>query len=430
MYTSRGQLVWLRFVLLAHLLGSIYGEACYAFSALLDGQAAPFAGEFMAHADGRLEIVPLEQRPPARTDGGSTTLLFGRGVGSWRRRQSGVIEAKLQLFAYTVADQPAEPSELLLICRDGLGIGGGELRGCLFEAAGERPQVGTVRAVPLSSQRRCIARSIRRVCPPEHERLPPLSERFMAAPDEPSRVGAIDLERYRVGGLDSVYYIPDFVTPEDEAEISAQLEGSPDEMWRRMAGRRVQECGTTLAPSGAGLLLERLPEWMRRVCARLVDEGVFPSTLAPNSIALNEYARTEGIAAHSDGPIYAPRVAILSLFSPAVLRFYGRQPELPSQTAWSEETDTPAHTPTGDPIECLLLRPRSLLLFGGQAYREHCHEVAALDDGLEVLSSALVNGHLADAVEGDVIERGERRVSLTIRHVLEFLLAPEAYHEP
>ena len=82
-------------------------------------------------------------------------------------------------------------------------------------------------------------------------------------------------------------------------------------------------------------------------------------------------------------------------------------------------------------MESLLLRPRSLLLFCGDAYREHCHEVASLPAGVEVLGEAgvLVNGELANAREGDVIQRGDRRVSLTIRHVLEFLLSPEeAFH--
>lgn len=425
------------FVVLANLFCCVRGDT-YAFSALLHGHSAPVVGEFVAHSDGRLEVVPLEQQQQQPADQGSMTVLFGRGVGRWWRRPSGVLEAELQLFAYTVAEQPDEPSELLLICRDGLGhpgaASGKELRGCVFEATGERAQVGTVRATPLPRQRRCMARTIKHVRPPEHEQLPPLSDGFLAAAPQrgaemPSKRNALDLEQYRVGGLESVYYIPDFVTPEEEAEIQAQLDGSPAEMWRRMAGRRVQECGTTLAPSGAGLLVERLPRWMQRVCSRLVDAGVFPSTLMPNSVALNEYTKREGIAAHSDGPIYAPRVAILSLFSPAVLHFYGRQPELPSQTAWSEETDTPAHTPTGEPVESLLLRPRSLLVFEGRAYREHCHEVAALEDGIEVVTGTLINGELAGASTGDVVERGERRVSLTIRHVLEFLLAPEAFRE-
>jgi hypothetical protein len=124
-------------------------------------------------------------------------------------------------------------------------------------------------------------------------------------------------------------------------------------------------------------------------------------------------------------------VAIVSLFSDAVLRFYGAQPSLPEQTAWSEETDTPAHAPNGPPLECVLLRRRSLLLFCGDAYRVHCHEVAPAPSGAEVLGEAgrLVNGELAGAAEGEVVERAERRVSLTIRHLLDFLLAPEACFE-
>ena len=238
------------------------------------------------------------------------------------------------------------------------------------------------------------------------------------------------MEAYRVGGLERVYYIPDYLSLDDERAAAEQLAASPAEMWSRMAGRRVQECGTSLAASGMGLMVEELPPWMRALSERLVADGIFPSMLPPNSIALNEYHRDEGIAPHADGPIYSPRVAILSLFSPAVFRFYGRQPELRAQTAWSEATDTPAHVPSGTPVETLLLQPRSLLLFCGEAYHEHCHEVAPAPDGFETLGEAgpLVNGELAGGVsEGDVVERGERRVSLTIRHILEFLLAEEAY---
>ena len=44
--------------------------------------------------------------------------------------------------------------------------------------------------------------------------------------------------------------------------VAAQLAASPSEMWQRMAGRHVQECGTRMAPSarvvggcvGAGLV--------------------------------------------------------------------------------------------------------------------------------------------------------------------------------
>ena len=121
-------------------------------------------------------------------------------------------------------------------------------------------------------------------------------------------------------------------------------------------------------------------------------------------------------------------MAILSLFSPALFRFYGRQPELRQQLAWDAETDTPAHSPRGPPQECLVLQPRSLLLFVGEAFQEHCHEVLACSSGYEVVgdgSGALVNGALAGAEPGETIMRGHR-VSLTVRHLLQFLLAPSA----
>jgi len=118
-------------------------------------------------------------------------------------------------------------------------------------------------------------------------------------------------------------------------------------------------------------------------------------------------------------------VAILSLFSPAVIRFYPKQPDLRRQLAWDEETDTPAHAPDGPPLQCLVLQPRSLLLFAGDAFETHCHEVAACPSGREVAGDAesgkLVNGALAGVEAGETVVRGTR-VSLTIRHLLEFLL--------
>ena len=110
------------------------------------------------------------------------------------------------------------------------------------------------------------------------------------------------------------------------------------------------------------------------------------------------------------------------------MRFYGRQPELGQRTSWNAQTDTPAHTPEGPPVQTLLLQPRSLLVFRGAAFREHCHEVAPLTE--EVLGEAapLVNAVLSGAREGERVVRG-RRVSLTVRHLLDFLLAPEAYRD-
>ena len=73
-------------------------------------------------------------------------------------------------------------------------------------------------------------------------------------------------------------------------------------------------------------------------------------------------------------------------------------------------------------IFCLLA---GILLFAGDAFETHCHEVAACPSGREVAGDAesgeLVNGALAGVEAGETVVRGTR-VSLTIRHLLEFLL--------
>ncbi|KAL1503413.1 hypothetical protein AB1Y20_011464 [Prymnesium parvum] len=364
-------------------------------------------GVMRASASGQLEFVPRSG--------------YGRGVGEWVDRsgedEGQLFEGKLQLFLYEAREAPDAPTELLLL---GVRSPSGELHCCVFAAEGEKLQRGMLVGLLLASPHSSRSLKLRQVR--AHAAFPPFEF------DEHPPLPPLSWEEHRVGKLESVFYIPEFLTPREEKAIDEQIRASPPELWRQMAGRRVQECGSCMAPSGAGLLLEELPPWMQRVCERLILLGVFPPSMPPNSVALNEYAATEGIAAHADGPVYAPRVAVISLFSPAVFRFYGSQPELEERIEWDPETDTPAHRVEGPPVESLLLRPRSLLLFCGTAFREHCHEVAAVPDGSEVLGDAapLVNGHLAGACEGERIVRS-RRVSLTVRHLLEFLLAPEAY---
>ncbi|KAL3932597.1 MAG: hypothetical protein SGPRY_000636 [Prymnesium sp.] len=368
------------------------------------GSGRLIEGELSASESGGLRFLPREG--------------FGSGVGRWTVVEGEVFEGALELFLYSAAGAPDSPTELLLL---GHCSASGEILCCLFAAEGKREQQGMLIASPLAAPRlfcrELCARSVS-----AHSQLPPFVWRRHPA-SKP-----LQLREFRVGRLDSVFYIPDFISEEEEKAIDEQLAASPDELWRQMAGRRVQECGSRMAPSGAGLLIEELPPWMQSICERLLDYAIFPPTLPPNSVALNEYTPNEGIAPHADGPIYAPRVAILSLFSPAVFRFYGRQPELNNHIKWNPETDTPAHQVRGPPFETLLLQPRSLLLFCGEAFREHCHEVAATEDGIEILGEAapLVNAPLAGCKSGERIVRS-RRVSLTLRHLLEFLLAPEAY---
>ena len=55
---------------------------------------------------------------------------------------------------------------------------------------------------------------------------------------------------------------------------------------------------------------------------RLKEQGLFHDLTPCNSARLNKYTSPdEGIHPHADGPVYFPRVVILSLGAPRVLRF-------------------------------------------------------------------------------------------------------------
>lgn len=102
---------------------------------------------------------------------------------------------------------------------------------------------------------------------------------------------------------------------------------------------------------------------------------------------------------HQDGPLYHPGVAILSLGSPAVLRFWRKQEEgagiaavMPNKACacctgslLSPLNPEPCHLPalhgglggTGGlpPVASVLLMPRSLLLFSDEAYEDCLHGI-------------------------------------------------------
>ena len=55
------------------------------------------------------------------------------------------------------------------------------------------------------------------------------------------------------------------------------------------------------------------PDWAQSLFDALVAAGIFPKDAPPNHIIVNEYTPGIGMSAHKDGPMYAPRVAILTL---------------------------------------------------------------------------------------------------------------------
>ena len=263
--------------------------------------------------------------------------------------------------------------------------------------------------------------------------LPP-RPRLDWSPGGPWGVGPED------GGL---WYAPDFVSAREADALVRQCYTARADMWTtlRTSGRRLQEWGGRVRPeSDGGTVPEPTPPWVAAVCAAVVESGVFPADAPPNHVLLNEYQGGQGIMPHEDGPLYAPTVAILSLAAPCVLDFKrkpdrhaggptyhrGRCAGCKKVHAPSEPCATalPGAPDWEDGPVAVVLRPASLVVFGGDAYTQRLHGIDGGPGG-GVVPPHAANCAAARVAPGDVLARGRRaRVSLTIRRVLTMRGAP------
>ena len=230
-------------------------------------------------------------------------------------------------------------------------------------------------------------------------------------------------------GIGGVAHVREWVSSEEEAELLRCADSAPPDGWTTLRGRRLQMFGGQPAMP---MVHEPLPAWVQSVCEQLVRAGVFPEDSPPNHVLLNEYQPGQGIDAHKDGPLYAARVAILSLGSHTAFEFL--------------EEDTSSDVIVRRPLASLLLPRRGLLVFEGDAYAHALHTVSrATEDDMSALlwlGGRGADGALAEATDEVAPEavaemapetalpeqvapetarrrlgRG-RRVSLTIRRVL------------
>lgn len=163
-----------------------------------------------------------------------------------------------------------------------------------------------------------------------------------------------------------------------------------------------------------------LPPPLEEIAQELVKRGVFPASLIPNHVLLNEYQPGQGILPHTDGPRYEHRTATLSLGSDVVIKFSKRlsTSEIGStrNNHGSENDNRNDALESGDgnqpsslaPIQ-ILLESGSLLVFDGDAYLNYCHGIE-MDVWRDVTTDNCLN-----AASGKIIPRG-LRYSLTFRH--------------
>lgn len=199
----------------------------------------------------------------------------------------------------------------------------------------------------------------------------------------------LSLGDHRVGFCPRVWYVPECYSAEEESSIAEAVRALP---FTTLKTRRLQTHCSAERP---------LPSFLQRVVESVSEFAPFP--LPVNHVLVNEYLPSQGILHHTDGPSYDPFVAIVSLLAPSVMTFRKR---LSSSQIGVEEQEE---------VFCVLLQPRSVLIFSDEAYTHHLHGIDessrhALD------SSPCVNAHVVGGAQSGFIHRTDTRLSLTLRH--------------
>ncbi|KAI5075231.1 hypothetical protein GOP47_0009307 [Adiantum capillus-veneris] len=172
-----------------------------------------------------------------------------------------------------------------------------------------------------------------------------------------------ELEMYRVGTLPTIFYIPDYLSRQDQLRLLNQVNTGSSTKWKSLKNRRLQNWGGVVHEKG--LLPQQLPPWLSDLTGNICkDVGLFPAPL--NHVLINEYLPGQGIMPHQDGPAYFPIVAILSLGSPAVMEF------TPHQKLLGQSGD-PGNVHEGVSV---ILMPGSLLVFKDAAYQDYLHGIS------------------------------------------------------
>ncbi|WRT64928.1 uncharacterized protein IL334_001868 [Kwoniella shivajii] len=202
------------------------------------------------------------------------------------------------------------------------------------------------------------------------------------------------LEHFRIQNVPpAAYYIPDFITKEEEEYLLRRIGESPQPKWKKVGtGRRLQYWGGTMSKKGI-LLPEPLPDFLNEypdIVERIESflrvassvKGKEKMELGINQVLINEYQPGQGISPHEDGPAFHPLVATLSLGSHTVLDLHHYlNPTSPSPPMISSSPSLTegemGKSIAAIPLGHLLLMPRSLLVLSSTLYTSHLHAISS-----------------------------------------------------
>jgi alkylated DNA repair protein alkB family protein 6 len=233
-----------------------------------------------------------------------------------------------------------------------------------------------------------------------------------------------DLSPYRVGSAPNVFYVPEYVTAAEEQALLSQLADTPKELKNELDRRVVQEYGCSMCETcNMSFVADvNMPPWSEAVCDQLLRDGIFTPATFPNNVRVHDYHVGHGIAPHCDGPIYIPKVAIVSLKTPVVMSFYEKR--APYEDAMEHYNDTfkfDGKIAAEKPLFSLVLEPRSCIIFQEDVYNFHPHGISdkVVVSLKEEDIGPLVNRHLLTQTDPNAVELvREHRVGITVRHLL------------
>ncbi|KAM0343263.1 hypothetical protein ACHAPU_008713 [Fusarium lateritium] len=229
------------------------------------------------------------------------------------------------------------------------------------------------------------------------------------------------LEHARITLLpQTAYYIPNFITEEEEHMILHKISSAPKPRWKQLTKRRLQTWPSDLVNNK--LLDAPLPAWLQEpVISRLLSlpakdsetGNVFDNSphKKPNHVLINEYPPGIGImphklSTHHDGAAYWPVVCTVSLGASLCLN-------------WHRSKDDGALDPT--PAWRILQEPRSLLITTDQLYTDYLHGIADIEEDVDLSADTVANWDMLRSPDTYSSGRSVRqtRTSLTYRDVLQ-----------